>query len=61
MWNRLVMPPIHYRVRMEVGGEGTSAKEANIGREWLYTVDKTVNVGVAVGLRLCFMVRSIKK
>ena len=55
------MPPIHYRVRMEVGGEGTSAKEANIGREWLYTVDKTVNVGVAVGLRLCFMVRSIKK
>ena len=31
MWNRLVTPPIDYRVGMEVGGEGESSKEANGG------------------------------
>ena len=33
MWNRLVTPPIDDREVMEGGGEGTSAKDANGGRE----------------------------
>ena len=36
--------------RNGVRGEGTSAKEANEGREWLYVVAMTVNGGVAVSL-----------
>ena len=32
------------------GGEGTSAKDENGGREWLSTAAMTVDRGVAVGL-----------
>ena len=49
MWNRLVTPPIDDREVME-RGEGTSAKEDNGGREWLYITAMTVDVGVTVGL-----------
>ena len=35
---------------MEGGGEGTSAKEVNGGREWLYAASMTVSGGVTVGL-----------
>ena len=50
MWNRLVTPPIDEREGTEGGGEGTSDKEANGGREWLYAATMTVDGGVAVGL-----------
>ena len=50
MWNRLVTPPIDDREGMERGGEGTSAKEDNGGREWLSEADMTVDGEVAVGL-----------
>ena len=50
MRNRLVTPTIDDKEGMEGGGESTSAKEANIRREWLYTTDMTVDTGVAVGL-----------
>ena len=50
MWNRLVTPPIDDREGMDGGGEGTSAKEENEGREWFSMADITVDGGVAVGL-----------
>ena len=48
--NRLVTPPIDDREGMNGGGEGTSAKEENGGREWFSATDMTVGGGVAVGL-----------
>ena len=33
----------------------------NGGREWFSTAAMTVDGGVAVDLRLCFMARSVKK
>ena len=50
MWNRLVTLPIDDREGMDGGGEGTSAKEENGGREWLSAAAMTVDGGVAVGL-----------
>ena len=50
MRNRLVTPLIDGREGMEGGGEGTSDKEENGGREWLCVEDMTVDGGVAVGL-----------
>ena len=50
MWNRLVTPPIYDREVMDGGGEGTSAKEENGGREWFSAADMTAGVEVAVGL-----------
>ena len=50
MRNHLVTPPINDRERIDGGGEGTSAKEENVGREWLSTAAMKVDVGVAVGL-----------
>ena len=50
MWNRLVARPIDDREGMGGGGEGTSAKEENGGREWLYVAAMTVEGGVVVGL-----------
>ena len=50
MWSRLVTPPIYDRERMDGGGEGTSAKEENGGREWLSAAAMTVDGGVVVGL-----------
>ena len=43
--NRLVTPPINEREGMEGGGENTSAKEGNAGREWLSTVNMTGDGG----------------
>ena len=50
MWNRLVTPSIDDREGMDGGGEGTSDKEENGGREWLSMAAMTVDGGVAVGL-----------
>ena len=50
MWNRLVTPLINDREVMERGGEGTSAKEENGGREWFSAAAMPVDGGVAVGL-----------
>ena len=50
MWNHLVTPPIDGREGMDGGGEGTSSKEENVGRQWLSTAAMTVDGGVAVGL-----------
>ena len=50
MWNHLVTPPINDREGMDRGGEGTSAKEDNVGREWLSAAAMLVDVWVAVGL-----------
>ena len=50
MRNHLVTPPINDRERIDGGGEGTSAKEENVGREWFSATDMTVGGGVAVGL-----------
>ena len=50
MWNHLVTPAIDDREGMDGGGEGTSAKDENGGREWLSTAAMTVDRGVAVGL-----------
>ena len=50
MWNRLVTLLIDDREGMGGGGEETSAKEENGGREWLSAVAMTVDRGVAVGL-----------
>ena len=50
MWNRLVTLPIYDRGGMDGGGEGTSAKEENGGREWLSAAAMTVDGGVVVGL-----------
>ena len=50
MWNLLVTPLIDDREGMDVGGEGTSAKEENGGREWFYVADMTFDGGVAVDL-----------
>ena len=33
MWNRLIALPINDRKRMEIEGEGTTAKEENVVRE----------------------------
>ena len=60
-WNCLVAPSIDDREGMEKGGEGTSAKDANLGREWFSATAMTVDGGLAVGLRLCFIARSVKK
>ena len=43
--NRLVTPPINEREGMEGGGENTSAKEGNAGREWLSMVNMTGDGG----------------
>ena len=59
--NRLVTPSIGDRDGMEGRGEGKRANEVNGGREWLSTAAMTVDGGVAVYLRLCFMAFSIKK
>ena len=50
IWNRLVTPPIDDREGMGGGGEGTSGKEDNGGREWFYAATMTVDGGVTVGL-----------
>ena len=50
MWDRLFTLPINDREGMDGGGEGTSAKEENGGREWLSTASMTVDGGVAIGL-----------
>ena len=50
MWNRLVTPSVDDREGMDGGGEGTSAKEDNRGREWLSAAAMTVDRGVMVGL-----------
>ena len=46
MWNRLVTPSIDDREGMDGGGEGTSDKEENGGREWLSMAAMTVDGGV---------------
>ena len=61
MWNRLATPSIDDREGMEGGGEGTSSKEVNGGREWLSMVSITVYERLVVSFRLCFMARSVKK
>ena len=60
MWNLLVTPLIDDREGMDVGGEGTSAKEENGGREWFYVADMTFDGGVAVDLWLCFIACAVK-
>ena len=60
MWNRLFTHPIDDREVMDGWGEGTSAKEENVGREWFSATDMTVGKGVAVGLWLCFIACAIK-
>ena len=50
MWNRLVTPPIDDGEGTDRGGEGTSAKEENGGREWFSAAAMAVDGGVAVGL-----------
>ena len=50
MCNRIVTPSINDREGMDGGGEGTSAKEENGGRDWFSAADMTVDGGVAVGL-----------
>ena len=50
MCNRLVTPPIDDREGMDGGGEVTSSKEDNGGREWLSAEAMTVDGGVAVDL-----------
>ena len=50
MWNRLFTPLIDDREGMDGGGEGTSAKEGNGGKECFSAADVTVDIGVAVGL-----------
>ena len=50
MWNCLATLLINDREGMYGGGEGTSAKEENGGREWFSAADMTVDVGVEVGL-----------
>ena len=42
------------------GGEGTSAKEENGGREWLSAAAMTVDGGVTVGFLLYFMACAVK-
>ena len=49
-WNRLVTLQIDDREGMDGGGEGTSAKEDNGGREWFSAAAITVDGGVVVGL-----------
>ena len=46
MYNRLVTPPINDRELMEGGGEVTSSKEANGGRQWLYATAMMFDGGV---------------
>ena len=50
MCNRLVTPPIEDREGTDGGGEGTSAKVENGGREWLSAAAMIVDGGVAIGL-----------
>ena len=50
MLNCLVTLPIDDREGMDGGGEGTSAKGYNGGREWLSTATMPVDGGVVVGL-----------
>ena len=50
MRNRLVMPSIDDRGGKEGGGEGTSDKEANGGRQWFAAAAIPVDGGVAIGL-----------
>ena len=50
MWNRLVTPPIDDREGMDGGGDSTSAKEENGGREWFSAAAMKVDGGVTVGL-----------
>ena len=50
MWNRIVAPPADDREGMDRGGEGTSAKEENGGRERFSAAAMIVDVGVTVGL-----------
>ena len=50
MWNHLVTPPIGDREGMDGGGEGTSSKDENGGREWLSAAATTVDGGLKVGL-----------
>ena len=45
---------------MDGGGEGKIDKEENGSMGWLYAAAMTVDGGVAVGLRLCFMARAVK-
>ena len=49
-WNRFVKLPVNDREGMDGGGEGTSAKEENVGRGWLSAESMEVDGGVAVGL-----------
>ena len=50
MCNLLVTPPINDREGMDVGCEGTSAKEENGEREWFSAAAVPVDGGVADGL-----------
>ena len=50
MWNRIFTPPIDDREGMDRGGEGTSAKEENGGREWCSAAAMAVDGGVVVSL-----------
>ena len=50
MWNRLVTPLIGNREVMKGRGEGTSAKEETLWKEWLSTSAIGVDGGVAIGL-----------
>ena len=50
MWNRLVTPQIDEREGLDGGGEGTSTKEDNGGRECFSAAAVTVYGVLAVGL-----------
>ena len=50
MYNCLITPSIADREGMDGGGECTSAKEENKGREWFSAVAMTVDGGLTVGL-----------
>ena len=50
MWNCLVTPSINDREGIDGGGEGISAKDENIGREWFSVAAMEVDGGAEVGL-----------
>ena len=60
IWNRLVTLTINDREKMYGGGEGTSSKEENGGREWLSAAAMSVGIVVSVGCWLCFMTCAVK-
>ena len=60
MWNCLVTPSINDREGIDGGGEGISAKDENIGREWFSVAAMKFDGGVEVGLWLCLMACDVK-